>query len=191
MRARRTFAPGPAALWAFRAVLVLVAFGGFWLSVRDQDPYSGPTGAALPVAFVLVAINVGWSAWAVKRAGAGVTGPTQRKRRAWMSVMLAALVAAYAFTWPLYHAAASPPSWGLYEANAPVLLLGLFGAVTAAACRYWRKASVLLAVAVVASAAGFGGPVGAWLVMGTGLCAVCLGTAAFTAWQQRRSVVGP
>jgi hypothetical protein len=38
---------------------------------------------------------------------------------------------------------------------------------------------------------GFGGPAGAWLIMGIGLCAVCLGTAAFTVWQQRRSVVRP
>jgi hypothetical protein len=168
---------------------VLVVFGGFWLSVRSQDPYSGPTGAALPVAFAFVAINIGWSAWAVKRAAVGVSGRTQRKRQAWMGVMLAALVAAYAFTWPPYHAGASQPVWGLYEANAPMLIIGLFGAVTAAACRGWRIAGTLLAIAVVATAAGFGGPVSAWLIMGTGLCAVCLGTAAFIARQQRRSVV--
>jgi len=170
---------------------VLVAFGGFWLSVRSQDPYSGPTGAALPVAFALVAINIGWSAWAVKRAAAGVSGPAQRKRRAWMGVMLAVLVAANALTWPVYHAGASQPAWGLYQANAPMLIVGLFGAVTAAACRGWRIAGTLVAIAIVAAAAGFGGPVGSWLMMGTGLCAVCLGTAAFTAWQQRRSVVRP
>jgi hypothetical protein len=168
---------------------VLVAFGGFWLSVRSQDPYSGPTGAALPVAFALVAINIGWSAWAVRRAAVGVSGRAQRRRQVWMGVMLAALVAANTFVWPLHNAAASQPAWGLYQANAPMLIVGLFGAVTAAACRDWRIAGTLLAIAVVAAAAGFGGPVGAWLMMGTGMCAVCLGTAAFTAWQQRRSVI--
>jgi hypothetical protein len=191
VRARRAFAPGPPALWAFRAVLVLVAYGGFWLSVRSQDPYSGPTGAALPVAFALVAVNVGWSAWAVKRAAAGVSGRAQRKRQAWMGVMLTALVAAYVFGWPLYHAGATQPAWGLYQANGPMLIVGLFGAVTAVACRDLRMAGKLLAIAVVAAAAGFGGPVGAWLMMGTGLCVVCLGTAAFTARQQRRTVIGP
>jgi thiazole synthase ThiGH ThiG subunit len=46
-------------------------------------------------------------------------------------------------------------------------------------------------VAIVAVAAGFGGPAGAWLIMGIGLCAVMLGTAVLTAWQQRRSVARP
>ena len=52
-------------------------------------------------------------------------------------------------------------------------------------------AALALAVVVVAAAAGFGGPAGSWLITGIGLCAVGLGTAAFTAWQQRRSVVRP
>jgi hypothetical protein len=41
------------------------------------------------------------------------------------------------------------------------------------------------------AAAGFGGPAGSWLITGIGLCAVCLGMAAFTAWRQRRSMVAP
>jgi len=39
--------------------------------------------------------------------------------------------------------------------------------------------------------AGFGGPAGAWLIMGIGLCTAMLGAVAFTVWQQRRSVVRP
>jgi hypothetical protein len=35
------------------------------------------------------------------------------------------------------------------------------------------------------------GPAGAWLIMGIGLAAVCLGTAEFIARQQRRSAVWP
>ncbi|MGH3396771.1 MAG: hypothetical protein ACRDPO_18980 [Streptosporangiaceae bacterium] len=74
-QARRTFASGQPLLWMFRAVVALVAFGGFWLSVRGhQDPYSGPSGWAVPVAFVFVAINIVWSTVAIRRAGAGVTG---------------------------------------------------------------------------------------------------------------------
>jgi hypothetical protein len=67
-QARRAFTPGTSALFAFRAVLVLVVFGGCWLSVRGQRPYSGPTGAIGPIALALVAVNVGWTAWAVRRA---------------------------------------------------------------------------------------------------------------------------
>jgi hypothetical protein len=191
-QARRTFTPLTPLLWVFRAVVALVAFGSFWLSVRGQDPYTGqPSGWALAVIFVLVAINIGWSAWAIKRAGAGVSGPAQRRRRAWLGVMLMVWVVAYAVTAPLYHAGASHPVWGLYPANAPLLIVGLAGAATAAVCRYWPMAGIALALAIVAAVAAFGGPVGAWLIMGIGLCAAMLGAAAFTVWQQRRSVVGP
>ena len=190
-QARRTFTPLTPLLWVFRAVVVLVAFGGYWLSVRDRDPYSAPSGGLLAVIFVLVAINIGWSTWAIKRAGAGVSGPAQRKRQAWLGVMLVVWVVAYAVTAPLYHAGAGHPVWGLYPANAPLLIVGLAGAATAAVCKYWPMASIILGLAIVAAVAGFGGPAGAWLILGVGLCAVMLGAAAFTVWQQRRSVVRP
>ncbi len=190
-QARRQFTPGTPALFVSRAVVVLVAFGGLWLSVRGQDPYTGPSGWAIAVAFALAAINIGWSAWAIKRAGVGVSGPAQRKRQAWIGVMLVAWVAAYAFTGPLFHLEASHPVWELYPANAPLLIVGLAGAATAAASTYWPMAGGCLAVAIVAAAAGFGGPADAWLITGTGLCAVCLVTAGATAWQQRRSLVRP
>jgi hypothetical protein len=190
-QARRQFTPGLPLLWVFRAAVVLVAYGGFWLSVRDQYPYSGPTGLAIPVAFALVTVNLGWSIWAIKRAAAGVSGPAQRARRAWLGVMVAVMVAAYAVTAPLFHAWASHPVWGLYPANAPMLIVGLAGATAAAACRYWSMAGVTLAIALTAAAAGFGGPVGSWLIMGIGLSVVMLGTGAFIVWQQRRSVIQP
>jgi hypothetical protein len=188
-QARRTFTPGPPLLWAYRAVFVLVVFGGYWLSVRGRDPYSAPSGGLVAVIFVLVAINIGWSTWALKRAGAGVSGPAQRKRQSWIGLMLVVWIAAFAVTAPLYHASASYPVWGLYPASAPLMFIGLAGAGTAAARRDWPTAGITLAIAVIAAVAGFGGPAGAWLIMGIGLCAVCLGTAAFKVWQQRHSVV--
>jgi hypothetical protein len=190
-QARRRFALSPL-LWVYRAVVVLVVFGSFWLSVRGhQDPYSAPSGWALAVAFVLVAINVGWSVVAINRSVAGVTGPAERRKRAWIGVMLAAWIAAYAFTLPLYHAAVSHPVWGLYPASAPVMIIGVIGATVAAAWRDWPLAGTTLAYAIIAAVAGFGGPVGAWLIMGIGLCAVMLSTAAFTVWQQGRRIVRP
>jgi hypothetical protein len=192
VQARRRFTPGPPLLWVYRSAFVLVAFGGYWLSVRGhRNPYSAPPGGLVAVIFALVAINIGWSTWALRRAGAGVSGPAQRKRRAWIGVMLVAWIAAYAVTVPLYHAAASYPVWGLYPASAPLMIVGLAGAATAAARKDWPTAGPILAIAIVAAVAGFGGPAGAWLIMGIGLSAVCLGTAAFKARQQRRSVVRP
>jgi hypothetical protein len=192
VQARRRFSPGPPLLWVYRAAFVLVVFGGYWLSVRGrQNPYSAPSGWLVALIFALVAINIGWSTWALKRAGAGVSGPAQRKRQAWIGVMLVVWIAAYAFTVPLYHASASYPVWALYPASAPLMIVGLAAAATSAVRRDWPTAGITLAIAIIAAVAGFGGPAGSWLIMGIGLSAVCLGTAAFKVWQQRRSVVRP
>ena len=191
-QARRAFTPLTPLLFTFRAVVALVVFRGLWLSVRGQHPYTGHiSGWAITIAVVLVAVNIGWTAWAIGRAGAGVSGPAQRKWQAWTGIMVAAWIIGYAITAPLYHAEVSHPVWGLYPASAPLLIIGLAGAAVAAAFRYWPLAGTALAIAVAAAAAGFGGPAGSWLIVGIGLCAVYLGIAAFTAWRQRRSMVRP
>jgi hypothetical protein len=191
-RARRSLTPLTPLLFTFRAVALLVVFGGFWLSVRGQQPYTGlHRGWAVDVAVVVVVVNIGLSAWVLGRAAVGVSGPAQRKWGAWTGIMVAAWIIGYAIIVPLYHATVSRPVWGLYPAIAPLLIIGLAGAAIGAAFRYWPLAATLLAIAVVAAAAGFGGPAGSWLITAIGLCAVYLGAAAFTFWAQRRSVVGP
>jgi hypothetical protein len=189
-QARRSLTPLTPLLFTFRAVALLVVFGGFWLSVRGQQPYTGlHRGWAIAVAAVLVVINIGLSAWAVGRAATGVSGPAQRKWTAWTGIMVVAWIIGYAVTVSLYHTGVSHPVWELYPASAPLLIIGLAGAAIGAAFRYWPLAAILLAIAVVAAAAGFGGPAGSWLITGIGLCAVYLGAAVFTFWAQRRSVV--
>jgi hypothetical protein len=190
--ARSAFMPGTPALFVFRAAAAVAIGGGFWLSVRSQDPYTGPRGAVLPVVFALVAINIGWSAWLVRRAGAGITGPAHRNQQVGIGLMLAAWVVAYVVTAHLYRAGVSYPVWGLYPASAPLLIVGLAGAViTAALLRDWPGVGTCLVIAILGAAAGFGGPAGAWLITGIGLCAVCLGYAALTGWRQHRSVIRP
>jgi hypothetical protein len=191
-QARRDLTPITPQLWAFRALLVLVVFGSFWLSVRGQDPYSGPTSWTVPIAVVFIAANIVWTTAAIRRAGAGVSGPAQRKRNAWMGLMLALWVVAYAVTAPLYHLGASHPVWALYPASAPLLFIGLAGTAVAAACRYRRLTAILATIALVAGVAGFGGPAGVWLIMAIGLCVAFLGVAASIAWErQHQSVVLP
>jgi hypothetical protein len=191
-QARRAFTPLPPLLLTFRAVVALVAFGGCWLSVRGQRPYTGHiSGWAVAVAVVLLAINIGWTAWVIRRAGTGVSGAAQRKWQAWMAIMAAAWIVGYVVTAPLYHAEVSHPVWRLYPASAPLLIIGLAGTAIAAAFRYRLLAGTALAMAAAAAAAGFGGPAGSWLILGIGLCPVFLGAAAFTAWQQHRSMVRP
>src|SRR5258708_6763610 len=96
-QARRKFQPSPPLLSVLRAVVVLGAFGGVWLSVRGQHPYNGPSGWAVTVAYVLVALVIGWSASAMKRAAVGVSGPAQRARNVGIGVMLVAWAAVYVF----------------------------------------------------------------------------------------------
>jgi hypothetical protein len=188
--ARRTLTPLMPLLWVLRAPVWLVVLGGFWLSVRGQHPYTGHiSGWAITVALVLAAVNIGLTAAVIRRAGAGVSGPAQRKWHAWFGVMLAVWILAYAVTAPLYHSSVGHPVWGLYPASAPLLIIGLAGTAITAAFRFWVMACTGLASAIVAAAAGFGGPAGSWLIMAIGLCTVCLGTAAFTAWQQNRSLI--
>jgi hypothetical protein len=188
-QARRAFTPGTPALFAFRALLVLVVFGGCWLSVRGQHPYSGPTGAVGPVALALVAVNVGWTAWALRRAGSGVSGPHRRARTAWIGALPVVVIAAYVISGRLFHGGASHPLWALYQASAPMLVVGVAGAIATAVGRAWWAAGAFALIVVVAVAAGFAGPAGAWLVMGVGLCAVCLLTAAGAASERRGGVV--
>jgi hypothetical protein len=191
-QARRQLTPLTPLLFTSRAVVVLVVFGGLWLSVRGQDPYTGHiSGWAIAVAVVLVAINIGVTALVVGRAGAGVSGPAQRKWQAWTGIMVAAWIIGYAITAPLYHAGVSHRVWGLYPASAPLLIIGLAGAAVAAGFRYWPLVGTCLGIAVTAAAAGFAGPAGSWLITGIGLCVVYLGIAAFTAWRQRRGMVRP
>ena len=191
-QARRAFTPLTPLLFAFRAVGALVVFGGCWLSVRGQHPYTGHIGGwAITVAAVFVATSIGWTAWVTGRAGTGVSGPAQRKWTAWTGIMTAAWIIGYGITAPLYHATAAHPVWGLYPASAPLLIIGLAGAAVGAAFRYWPLAGACLGIAVTAAAAGLAGPAGSWLVTGIGLCAVYLGIAAFTVWRQRRGMVRP
>ena len=189
-QARRKFQPNPPLLNVFRAFVVLAAFGGLWLSVRGQHPYTGPSGWAIAIAYVLVAVVIGWSGSALKRSGAGVTGPAQRARNIGIGVLLVGWVLVYVFQGALYKAGAPHDIvYGLYPATAPFFIIGLAGAANSAGREDWPMTATTLAVAVVAVVAAFGGPIDCWLIMGIGLCLAMLGNAALTVWQQRRSVV--
>ena len=188
--ARRKFDPNPPLLSLLRAVVVLGAFGGIWLSVRGQHPYVGPSGWAIAVCYLLIALVIAGSTAALRRANAGISGPTQRKQRASIAVLLVAWVAVYVFQGALYHAGVSKAVvYGLYPATGPLMIVGLVAAANAVARDDWRLTASALAVAIVSLGAAYGGPVNCWLIMGIGLCAALIGNAAFTVWDQRSARV--
>ena len=191
-RARSQLAPGSPMLWFFRAVMVLVGLGGCWLSVRGQQPYSGPTAPAIAVLYALIAINVGWSSWRVRRMTTSVSGPAQRAWQVWAGFMLAVLIISFTVVGATYRVAATQPVWGLYLVSGPMLIVGLVGIASALpfrALRYQASTVALMPITIVAVIGGFGGPVGEWLIMAVGLFVVCLGAAGYKTWQQRRSLV--
>lgn len=185
-RARRGFDPNPPLLSVLRALVVLGAYAGIWLSVRGQHPYTGPAGWAIALTYVLVAVVIAATASATKRARAGVDGKSRQRMRASITVLLTAWIAVYVFMGALYHAGASHAIvYGLYPATAPLMILGLVGAALAAGQEDWRAFAISLAVAVVATGSAFAGPVNAWLAMGIGLSVALLGDGAVTAWPRR------
>jgi hypothetical protein len=115
---------------------VLVAFGGLWLSVRGQHPYTGPKPWAIATTYTLVAVVIAWSARALKRSGAGVSGPAQRSKNIGMGVLLAGWVLVYVFEAAFYKTGASI-IYGVYPATAPFLIVGLAAAAWAAGREDW------------------------------------------------------
>jgi hypothetical protein len=187
-QARRRFQPNPPMLNVFRAFVVLVAFGGLWLSVLGQHPYAGPKPWAIAITYGLVGIVIAWSTRALRRSGAGVSGPAQRARNIGMGVLLTGWVLVYVFEGAFYKTGAHI-IYGVYPATAPFLIVGLAAAAWAAGRQDWPLTATCLGVAIVAAFAALTGPVYCWLIMGIGLCLAMLGNAAYGFWQLHQSVV--
>ena len=185
-QARRKLEPSPPWLLATRAVAVLAVCGAVWLNVRGQHPYQGPTAAVIPVLVAFIVLNFAATVAVRERAMAGVRGRT-RLRPAEITIMVVAWASVPVLIWALAAAGAS-----LAQYPTTVLIVpGLAWAAVIGARAGWRRSGTGLAVAAVGAVGLFGGPAGAWLIMGIGLCAVLLGKAVAVAWRQRRSVARP
>jgi hypothetical protein len=179
-QARRQLQPSPPWLLVTRAVMVLAACGGIWLSVRGQHPYRGPTTADIPILVAFIVINFAATVAVRKRATAGVLGRSLL-RPAEIAVAALAWVAAAVLIAAL---ADSGVSYGHYPTTV-LIIPGLAWAAITAARAWWRSCAVGLAVAAIGVVGLFAGPAGSWAVAGIGLCLVLLGYAAAVTWQQR------
>ena len=166
------------------AAAALIAFGSVWLSVRGQHPYKGPTPAGLAGLYVVIAIRIGSVLYAHRRATAGVSGRSVRRRQAEGAALAVALIVVYVFMIALAVAGASDGVvYGVYVATATLIVLGTFGAAYAAARENWEQLGMSIAVMLVATASAFAGPRGVWLADGVGLCAVLIASSALQAWR--------
>jgi hypothetical protein len=185
LRARRAFEPSPPWLLVLRAFLALSAYGAIWLSVRGQHPYAHPTAAVIPVGIGVGIISTAASAGVARRAAVGIAGrPRMRPPEIWL--LAAIWVGLFVAIWPLAASGASDSILdGLYPAAAPPIVCGLVWAAMMAGRADWRACGAGLAAVAVGVVALFTGPVGAWAVVGVGLCLVLLEHAAEIAWRQR------
>jgi hypothetical protein len=185
-RARRQFDLRPPLLSVVNAAVILVAYGALWLSVRDQQPYQGPSLAAIAAVYAAVVVVIAVGARVVHRATAGVSGRSQRQLRADGAAVVAAYIATALLQGALrYEGASNAIVYGVFPAAAPLIIVGGTVAGAAGAREDWTLFGAALAVVVVGLAAAFAGPAGAWAVAGAGLFIVVVGYAAATAWLRR------
>ena len=178
-QAHRKFQPSPPWLLVTRAVMVLVAVGAIWLSVRGQHPYRGPTAADIPVLVAFIVVNFAATVGVRRHATAGVSGRS-RFSQGEITVLALAFVAAVV-------AMVGLRAGGVDFATYPTSVLvvpGLAWTVLMAARANWRGLATGLAIVVIGIVGAFAGPAGAWAVAAVGLCAMLLGSAAAVAWQQ-------
>jgi hypothetical protein len=164
-RAKRELAVGGPVLFASGGLVVLFGYGAIWLSVRDQRPYNGPTGAALAVLIVLVMAAVVITASVVDRAASGVSGQSVLRRRIGFSAIGIGYIGVLVLEVALAHAGASHAvAYGVFAAAAPILLTGAIYIANSATSLDWPLFGLGIALIAIAAAGAFAGPRTVWLV---------------------------
>lgn len=186
-RAQREFEIRTPLLLLVGAVLVLVDYGGIWLSVRGQDPYTGPSGTALVLLYTFVIAGIAVTALVARRSTAGIGGRAARQRTTQAVAFGAVWVIAYVFQGALNAAGAGPAIvYGIFPAVGPVVIVGSAAAGYGAARDESRWLALALAVVALAALAAYAGPVNVWGVVAVGWSLLLAGAAAFLAWDWRR-----
>jgi hypothetical protein len=185
-RARRQFDIRPPLLMLTGVVVVLIAYGALWLSVRHQHPYAGPTGTALAVLYSTLAVWIVLVTTVMRRATSGVSGPAARRRRLEGLTFVPIWICVYVFQGALHHAGASDAIvYGIYPAAAPLIIVGGAAATYSAAKENWPWAVFALAAVVIGAIGSFAGPVDVWAVVGIGLAVTLFVRTATEFWALR------
>jgi len=163
-RARRALVVRRPVLLAVWGAAWVVSDGAIWLSVRGQRPYNGPTPAALMTLSAAIAAATVFAVIYIGRAGSGVGGLSVLQRRILLLSYLGGYVALFTLEAAVDHAGASRAVVGVYGAAAPVLLVALIIAASAAVFLNWSMFGLGLWLLVVAAGSGFAGPVAVWAV---------------------------
>jgi hypothetical protein len=177
-RARRQFQPSPPWLLATRGVLVLLALGAIWLSVRGQHPYRGPTSADIPILIGFIVLNFVATVGIRQRAMAGVSGPSRFSPGEIIALALALLVTI------LLMVGLGGAGVGFATYPTSVLVIpGLAWAVISARRSSRSRLVTGLALVVLGVVGAFAGGPGSWAVAAVGLFVIMLGSAV-AAWRR-------
>ena len=134
-RARRERVICAPLVYAAWGLVWLLGYGGMWLSVRGQHPYSGPSGVSIAAVFVLAGIAITTVLAIASKAVAGIDGQSVRHRRVlvmtWAVGYLALLIVG-----PAISSSVSTRTLAFISFAGPVLLAGLVYILAAALGRY-------------------------------------------------------
>ncbi len=163
-RARRALVVKRPVLLVVWGAAWIVSDGVIWLSVRGQRPYNGPTPAALATLTMVIAAAAVFAVIYIGRAGSGVGGLSVLQRRILLLSYLGGYVALFTLEAAIDHAGASRAVLAVYGAAAPILLVALIIAASAAVFLDWSLLGLGLWLLAVAAGSGFAGPVAVWAV---------------------------
>jgi hypothetical protein len=185
-RAQRQFEFPSPLLNLIQAFAVLAAYGAIWLSVRGQNPYGGPSGAALVELYTFIAVGAVAAGLEARRARAGVSRRSSRREWTRAVPFIAAFLSVYVLMGALrFDGFSYAIVYGILPAAGPLIIVGAAAAGYSAAREDWQLLGVAIAVVAVGAGSAFAGPAGVWGVAGVGLFAVVVCRAIAQVWLRR------
>jgi len=176
-QARRRLRPDYRVTFAIWGVLWLVGYGITWLVVRGQHPVSGPAPATF-AATVLISALVAAATVEQARDESGVRGRSVTLRRIFFASFLLGFAGMFTLEGTLARAGASRPVLIVFEAAAPILVIGLLYLARSAAGLDWPVAVLGAWMVVVAAVSGYAGPRAVWGIDALAVGLAFLATAA-------------
>jgi hypothetical protein len=177
--ARRQLDPTPPLLWAVAAVAVPGIYAALWLSVRGQNPYTGPNLSVIGIVYIVVAVLALVGVGVYVRARAGVSGRSRRDEQIFAIPVLAAIIGFYTFVGALkYDGFSHAIVYGVADAAGPWLMYGAVLATYGAAREDWWKLAGGVALIAAGAGAAFAGPVNVWGVLAVASCVLILANGA-------------
>jgi hypothetical protein len=183
-RARPVLRPDHRVTFLVWGLIWFLGDGLTWLAVRGQHPYHGPNPGGY-AATVLLAVLVSLASVGQSRAETGVRGLSVLRRWSFSLSALAGMGGAFAIEGALVHAGASRPVVGVFEAVAPVLVIGLLYLARFPVEQDWAVAGLGLWLVIAAAVGAYAGPQNVWAVAALAVGPAFLLVAALEQRRQR------